>query len=76
MEKQIERSEKLDVYITRDPAGDIEHVTIVGKLGRVQYWYPMGGKHIESIDVMMHEGCRRQLMPSASNVNVKFIEEE
>lgn len=76
MEKQIEKSEKLDVYITRDPAGDIEHVTIVGKLGRVQYWYPMGERHIESIDVMMREECRRQLMPSNSNVNVKFIEEE
>ena len=76
MEKQIEKSEKLDVYINRDPAGDIDHVTIVGKLGTVQYWYPMGEKHIESIDVMAREECRRQLGTCASSINVKFIEEE
>lgn len=76
MEKQIEKSEKLTVYINRDPAGDIDHVTIVGKLGTVQYWYPMGGKHIESIDVMAREKCRRQLGTCASSINVKFIEEE
>lgn len=76
MGKQVEQSEKLNVYIDRDSAGNIDHVTVVGKLGRVQYWYPMGERHIESIDVMMREECRRQLMPSNSNVNVKFIEEE
>ena len=76
MKKQVEQSEKLSVYIDRDSAGNIDHVTVVGKLGRVQYWYPMGERHIESIDVMMREECRRQLVPSNSNVNVKFIEEE
>lgn len=76
MTTQKEESNKLTVYIRRDPGGDIEGVTIAGKFGRVQYWYPMQEKHIESIDVMMYKKCHRQLGMTASNVNIKFIEEE
>jgi len=76
METQIEKSEKLTVYIHRDLAGDIESVTITGELCHVRYWYPMGGKHIESIDVLMRKKCRRQLGIDDIGINVKFIEEE
>ena len=76
METQTEKSEKLTVYIHRDFEGDINRVTIVGKFGNVQYWYPMGQKHIESIDVTTHEKCRRQLGIDEISVNVKFIEKE
>jgi hypothetical protein len=76
MIEQIEKSEKLNVYIHRDSGGDINRVTIIGKFGNVQYWYPMGRKHIESIDVTTCEKCYRQLGMDDASINVKFIEEE
>ena len=76
MTVQLEASKKLTVYISRDSGEDVDSVTIVGKFGKVHYLYPVGEKHIESIDVTMHKKCYRQLGMTASNVNIKFIEEE
>lgn len=76
MTVQLETSKKLTVYISRDSGEDIDSVTIVGKFGKVHYLYPMGEKHIESIDVTMHKECYRQLGTTDNDINVKFIEEE